>query len=336
MNSFGRLFRVSLLGESHGPAIGVVIDGCPAGIALAPADFERDLARRRAGARGTTPRRERDLPQVVSGVHEGKTTGAPLLVSFANENVDSSSYRELRDRPRPGHADLVGQQKFGGFADWRGGGHFSARLTVGLVAAGVVAKKILRPVEISATLVEVGGLKNVEEALDAAEREQDSIGGIVECSAVGLPPGLGEPFFDSAESVLSHAAFSIPAVKGIEFGAGFAAARMRGSELADPIVDRKGRTETNFAGGINGGLTNGNAVVFRVAVRPPSSSARELRTVDLKSGKRVRLVPKGRHDRCVALRVPVVLEAATAVALADLMLLEQRIPRVAVRRRGRA
>ncbi|HEY3447236.1 MAG TPA: chorismate synthase [Myxococcales bacterium] len=336
MNTFGRLFRVAMLGESHGPGVGVLIDGCPAGLRLSPEDFEPDLARRRAGARGTTPRQERDLPQLGTGMLEGRTTGAPLLITFPNENVDSSSYRELRERPRPGHGDLVGQQKFGGFADWRGGGTFSARLTVALVAAGVVAKKLLKSVRISARIVEVGGKANVEKALDAAERSQDSIGGVVECQVDGLPPGLGEPFFDSAESVLAHAAFSIPAIKGIEFGAGFASARMRGSELADPIVDRKGKTATNHAGGINGGLTNGNALVFRVAVRPPSGSARVLKTVDLKSGRHVELTPKGRHDRCVALRVPVVLEAATAIALADLMMLEQRIPRVLKAGRGKA
>ncbi len=338
MNTFGRLFRVSILGESHGPGIGVLVDGCPAGLPLAPKDFEPDLARRRAGARGTTPRAERDLPQLGTGLLGGRTTGAPLLIAFPNEDVDSSSYRELRARPRPGHGDLVGQQKFGGFADWRGGGTFSARLTVALVAAGVVAKKLLRGVRISARIVEVGGKANVDRALDAAERAQDSIGGVVECRVEGLPPGLGEPFFDSAESVLAHLAFAIPAVKGVEFGAGFAAARMLGSEVADAIVDKRGKTATNHAGGINGGLTNGNPLVFRVAVRPPSSSARVLRTVDLESGKRVALTPKGRHDRCVALRVPVVLEAATAIGLADLMMLEQRIPRVlrAGRRRGRA
>jgi len=336
VNTFGRLFRVSILGESHGPGIGVVIDGCPAGLALAPEDFEPDLARRRAGARGTTPRKEKDLPALLSGILEGRTTGAPLLVHFANENTDSSSYLEYRTRPRPGHGDLVGQQKHGGFADWRGGGHFSARLTVGLVAAGVVAKRLMKSVRISARILEIGGEADPAKALEAAERAHDSIGGVVECRVEGLPPGLGEPFFDSAEAVLAHLAFSIPAIKGVEFGAGFAAARMRGSELADAIVDRMGRTATNHAGGINGGLTNGNALVFRVAVRPPSTSARELRTIDLKSGKRVKLTPKGRHDRCVALRVPVVLEAATAIGLADLMMLEQRIPRVVKAGRGRA
>ncbi|MGC4113218.1 MAG: chorismate synthase [Myxococcales bacterium] len=328
MNTFGRLFRVSILGESHGPGIAVLIDGCPAGLSLSAEDFEPDLARRRAGARGTTPRTEKDLPQLGTGLLDGRTTGAPLLIAFPNENVDSSSYRELRERPRPGHGDLVGQQKFGGFADWRGGGTFSARLTVALVAAGVVAKKLLKGVRISARIVEVGGRMTIDKALDAAEKAQDSIGGIVECQVDGLPPGLGEPFFDSAESVLAHLAFAIPAIKGVEFGAGFAAARMMGSELADAIVDKKGKTATNHAGGINGGLSNGNPLVFRVAVRPPSSSAKVLKTVDLKSGKRVELTPKGRHDRCVALRVPVVLEAATAIGLADLMMLEQRTPRV--------
>lgn len=335
MNSFGRLFRVALYGESHGPGVGALVDGCPAGIALAEDDFEPDLARRRAGAKGTTPRRERDLPRLVSGVLQGRTTGAPLHVAFQNEDVDSSSYRELRHRPRPGHADLVGQQKFGGFADWRGGGHFSARLTVALVAAGVIAKKVLPDVTFVTKIVEAGGRKDVARAVALAEKANDSIGGVVECRVEGLPPGLGEPFFDSAESLLAHAALAIPAVKAVEFGVGFSCARMTGSEYADAIVDRGGRTLTNNSGGINGGLTNGNPLVVRVAVRPPSSSAAELATVDLRTGRAVRMIPRGRHDRCVALRVPVVLEAAAAIVLADLLLLEQRAPRV-VRRKARA
>ncbi|MBI5544721.1 MAG: chorismate synthase [Deltaproteobacteria bacterium] len=334
MNSLGRLFRVSIFGESHGPSIGALVDGCPAGLALEEADFAADLARRRSGARGTTPRRERDLPRLLSGVFQGRTTGAPLLVAFNNEDTDSSSYREVVHRPRPGHADLVAHQKHGGFADWRGSGHFSGRLTVALVAAGVIAKKTMPKVRISARVIEAGGQGDVEKALAEAERAQDSIGGVVECQVEGLPAGLGEPFFDSAESLLAHAAFSIPAVKAVEFGAGHGVARMRGSEYADAILNARGRTATHHAGGINGGLTNGNRLVVRVAVRPPSSSASELSTVDLRSGKRVRMVPKGRHDRCVALRVPVVLEAAVAMVLADLMVLEQRTPRVPRGRRG--
>ena len=263
---------------------------------------------------------------------EGRTTGAPILVSFENADVDSSAYRELRHRPRPGHADLVARHKFGGFADWRGGGHFSGRLTVALVAAGVIAKKVLPKVRFAARVLEVGGDPDLEAAIARAEHEQDSIGGVVELRVDGLAAGLGEPFFDSAESVLAHAALAIPGVKAIEFGAGFACARMRGSEYADAILDRAGRTATNHAGGVNGGITNGNPLCLRVAVRPPSSSAAELSTVDLRRGRPVRMVPRGRHDRCVALRVPVCLEAAAAIALADLALVAQEASRVS---RGR-
>lgn len=328
MNSFGRQFRVSILGESHGHGIGAAIDGCPAGVPLVPGDFEPDLARRRPGAKGTTPRREADVPRLLSGVFEGRTTGAPLLVWFDNADVRSSAYDKLRSTPRPGHADLVARQKFGGFNDYRGGGHFSGRLTAALVAAGTVAKRLMPEVRLETTLVEAGGSTDVEAAVEAALRAKDSIGGVVECRVTGVPLGLGEPFFDSAESLLAHAVFAIPAIKGVEFGAGFAASRMRGSESNDEIVDASGRTRTNHAGGINGGITNGNELVLRVAVKPTSSISRTQRTVDLESGEQVELEVTGRHDACIALRVPVVLEAAVAIVLADLLMLEGRIPRI--------
>ncbi len=333
MNSFGRLFRISILGESHGAAIGVLIDGCPAGLALGPADFEPDLARRRAGARGTTPRKERDAPRLVTGLLEGRTTGAPVLIEFDNLDVQSKAYDELRHRPRPGHADLPAITKFGGFADWRGGGHFSGRLTAALVAAGVVAKRFLPGLSFDARVLEAGGQTDTAAAVEEAERDNDSIGGVVECVVRGLPAGLGEPFFNSVESMISHIAFAIPGVKGVEFGAGMQAARMRGSDYADAILDKRGRTRTNHAGGINGGISNGNPLVFRIALRPPSTSAAKLHTVDLRTGKQVTVTPGGRHDRCFALRVPVVLEAVAAIALADLMLVAQQVPRVVAARR---
>lgn len=328
MNSFGRLLRVSILGESHGLGLGVLIDGCPAGLPLAPEDFEPDLARRRAGAKGTTPRREADVPQLRTGVHEGRATGAPLLVWFDNADVRSSAYDKLADTPRPGHADLVARQKYGGFNDPRGGGHFSGRLTAGLVAAGVVAKKLLPGVAIEARVTEVGGTTDIERAVDEALAAKDSVGGLVECRARGVPAGLGEPFFDSAESLLAHALFSIPAVKGVEFGVGFAAIARRGSQVNDEIIDPQGRTRTNNAGGINGGITNGNEIALRVAFKPTPSIARAQRTVKLSTGEEVDLSIGGRHDACIALRAPVVVEAAVALVLADLMLLEERIPRV--------
>jgi chorismate synthase len=329
MNSFGRMFRVHIFGESHGPAVGVLVDGCPAGLSLAAADFEADLERRRAGRRGTTPRREPDVPLIESGTLEGRTTGAPLLVRFANEAADPSAYDRFGTTPRPGHADFTARAKFGGWNDPRGGGHFSGRLTVGLVAAGVVAKKIIAPVRVAARLVEAGGRADVEAAVDEALAGRQTIGGLVACEATGVPAGLGEPFFDSAESLLAHLLFAIPAVKGVEFGAGFALARMTGAAANDPIVGADGRTETNHAGGIHGGITNGNPLLFRVAVKPTPSLPTAQRTIDLETGRPAEVTAAGRHDTCVALRVPVVVEAAAAIVLADLLLLEQERPRIA-------
>ncbi len=328
MNSFGRLFRISILGESHGPAVGILIDGCPAGIPLAPADFLSDIGRRKSGAKGTTPRTEKDEPNLVSGLFNGFTTGAPITVLFENRNVRSSDYSRMRDIPRPGHADFVAAQKFGGFQDFRGGGHFSGRLTLALVAAGVVAKKLLGGMTITANLVEAGGIKDVEKAVEQAMEMEDSIGGIVECTVSGVPVGLGEPFFDSIESQLSHIVFAIPAIKGIEFGSGFAASAMKGSEHNDNILDATGKTETNHAGGINGGISNGNDLVFRVAVKPTSSTSQVQRTLNVKTGRLEDLEIKGRHDRCIALRVPPVLESVTAIVLADFMLMEQHLKRI--------
>ena len=328
MNSFGRIFRLSMLGESHGECVGVLVDGCPAGVPLAVEDFLPDLDRRRAGAKGTTPRKESDTPIIKSGLFGGKTTGAPLLVLFENKDTDSSAYEKIKDTPRPGHADFVAFQKFGGFADYRGGGHFSGRLTAALVAAGVIAKKAIAPLSVAATLIEVGGSTDINAAIDGAIADGDSVGGIVECKVQGVPVGLGEPFFDSVESLLAHGVFSIPATKGIEFGAGFHSAKLRGSECNDNILDETGRTETNNSGGINGGITNGNELHFRVAVKPTSSIKKSKKTVDLKTGAQVDISVQGRHDACIALRVPPVLEAVTAFVLADLLLMEQKLDRV--------
>lgn len=320
MNTFGRIFRVSIFGESHGSSIGIIIDGCPAGIGFTEHDLQADLERRKAGATGTTPRQEDDIPKIISGVFNQRTTGAPVTILFENNNTRSSDYEAARQTPRPGHADFVLDKKFQGFNDYRGGGHSSGRLTVALVAAGVVAKKILASVQISAALVEAGGQTDIEAAIQAAVEDQDSIGGIVRCAVKGLPTGLGEPFFDSAESVISHLVFSIPAIKGIEFGSGFAAAKMKGSEHNDAITDAGGTTATNNAGGINGGITNSNELTFRVAVKPTSSTPREQQTWNNKTQSVQPFQVKGRHDLCIALRVPVVVEAATAIALADLLL----------------
>ncbi len=488
MNSFGRIFRVSIFGESHGENVGVVIDGCPAGISLSTEDFSADLERRKGGTKGTTPRKEDDIPEIVSGVFNNKTTGAPITILFKNNNTRSADYEKQRAVPRPGHADFVVSKKFDGYQDYRGGGHFSGRLTVALVAAGVVAKRILdlapnpspkergtnadsnsgyvtnsieewrsvisfakenrkaateaenllwqevrnrklkgykfrrqHPVagyipdfvclekklmieidggyhneekqkefdrtreewlaengyrmirftndevinqlpkvlqklgealsfgeglgevngadeqikmskkfdktgiKITSKILEIGGETDLDKGLQKAIDAKDSIGGIIECHADGLPIGLGEPFFDSAESLISHAVFAIPAVRAIEFGTGFAAAKMFGSKHNDAIESANGKTTTNHAGGVVGGLTNGNELVFRIAIKPTSSTPQEQQTLNIESNKIESFSVKGRHDLCIALRVPVVLEAATAIVLADLLLLNNKI-----------
>jgi len=327
MNSFGRLFRVSIFGESHGEFVGINVDGCPAGLPLSVDDFTTDIDRRKAGAKGTTPRKEADLPRIMNGVFNGKTTGAPITILFDNTNTRSGDYEKQRAVPRPGHADFVASRKYGGFEDFRGGGHFSGRLTVCLVAAGVIAKKLLGNIKVVATILEIGGEADTEVGLQKAIDAKDTIGGIVECKVNGLPIGLGEPFFDSAESVISHAVFAIPAVRGIEFGTGFAAAKMFGSGHNDSIVNMDGKTTTNHAGGIVGGITNSNELLFRIAIKPTSSTPKVQQTINVETGEIEDFSVKGRHDLCIALRVPVVLEAVTAFVLADLMMIEQQIAR---------
>lgn len=369
MNTFGRKFRVTIFGESHGEAIGVVLDGVPAGLDLCEADFEKDILRRKSGAKGTTPRIESDVPQIVSGVFEGHTTGAPLTILFRNENVKSQDYAQFAAMPRPGHADLTAAHRWDDCNDPRGGGHFSGRLTLPVVAAGVVAKKILAdatildetPVPyngIRAQIVELGGIpacnadkgesqddraqipdqvgndgagndrvdnrerlpKVWQEAIDQAAAEGDSLGAVIECVVPEIDPGYGEPFWDSVESQIAHAIFSIPGVRGVEFGDGFKAAAMRGSEHNDPIGE-DGRPAKNGAGGVNGGLTNGAPLKFRLAFKPTSSIARPQQTFNFATGEMDTLQIKGRHDVCFALRCPVIVEAMTAIVLADFALL---------------
>ena len=342
MNTFGRKFRVSIFGESHGEQIGVVIDGVPAGLELTEDDFINDIARRKSGAKGTTPRIEADKPKIVRGAYEGHTTGAPLTILFANTNTRSTDYSAFADMPRPGHADLVAAMKWDECNDPRGGGHFSGRITLPVVAAGVVAKMILSESTIldetpmgqdpiHARVVELGGIPNeIEEGickdcqtvLEEAIKAGDSLGAVVECVVPSVGIGYGEPFWDSVESVISHAVFSIPGVRGIEFGDGFDAARMTGSEHNDPIgID--GIPIKNGAGGVNGGITNGAPIVFRVAFKPTSSISAPQKTLNLSTGELDTLKIVGRHDACFALRTPVIVEAMTAIALADLVLLKQ-------------
>ena len=331
MNTFGRKYRVSIFGESHGELIGVVLDGVPAGLELSEQDFEQDILRRKSGAKGTTPRIEADQPCIVSGVFEGHTTGAPLTVTFRNTNTHSSDYSLFAAMPRPGHADLTAAIKWDDCQDPRGSGHFSGRLTLPIVAAGVVAKKILKDATIldetpcaavNARIVELGGISDSEQwqqAIDQAIREGDSLGAVVECEVPDIDPGYGEPFWDSVEARSAHAIFSIPGVRGIEFGDGFKAAAMKGSEHNDPIGE-DGRPTKNGAGGVNGGITNGAPISFRVAFKPTSSIRKAQKTFNFQTGEVDVLEVPGRHDVCFALRAPVVVEAMTAIVLADLVL----------------
>ncbi len=331
MNSLGNLFKVQIFGESHGPLVGIIIDGCPAGLEIKTEDFLDDLERRKGGIqKGSTPRQEEDLPLIQSGVFNHYSTGFPISILFENKNIRSADYDKQRSIPRPGHADWVAHQKFGGFEDYRGGGHFSARLTTGIVAAGVIAKKLLSEIKIVAKIIEVGGETDLDKGLQKAIEANDSVGAVVECRIDGLPAGLGEPYFYSLESMLSQILFSIPAVRGIEFGTGFAAARMFGSEHNDRILDKDGHTETNHAGGIVGGISNGNQLIFRMAFKPTSSTPKEQESLNWESGELEKFNIKGRHDLCVALRAPVIVEAATAIVLADAMLMAQKLKKVLI------
>jgi chorismate synthase len=332
MNTFGRKYRVSIFGESHGELIGVVLDGVPAGLELSEDDFVQDILRRKSGAKGTTPRIEADQPCIVSGVFEGHTTGAPLTVTFRNTNTHSSDYSLFAAMPRPGHADLTAALKWDDCQDPRGSGHFSGRLTLPIVAAGVVAKKILKDATmldetpcsaVNARIVELGGMSDQEQwqdAIDQAIREGDSLGAVIECTVPDIDPGYGEPFWDSVESQIAHAVFAIPGVRGVEFGDGFRAAAMKGSEHNDPIGP-DARPIKNGAGGVNGGLTSGAPIVFRVAFKPTASISCAQQTFNFETGEMDTLQVKGRHDACFALRCPVIVEAMTAIVLADLALL---------------
>ncbi len=327
MNSFGRVFRVTLWGESHGNGIGVSVDGVRPGLELTHDDFTTDLERRRSGKKGTTPRKESDTPRVVSGLFNDHTTGAPLTIVFENENTISKDYSNLTTHFRPSHADMVADVKYGGWQDYRGGGHFSGRITLPFVAAGVVAKKVLgNRVTFASEIVELAGERDsskFDEIVERAVKSLDSVGGVIECRIGGIPMGVGEPFFDSVESVMAHLLFSIPAVKGVEFGAGFDSARKMGSENNDMILSGDGTTATNNSGGINGGIANGNEIIVRVAVKPTASISSKQDTYNKNSDSVEPLVIHGRHDACIALRAGVVVEAAAAIALADLIAVRQ-------------
>ncbi|MDP2920717.1 MAG: chorismate synthase [Dehalococcoidia bacterium] len=358
-NSLGKLFTVTSFGESHGRGIGVVIDGCPAGLPLAETDVQKEVDKRRAG-RGvaSTRRMEEDRVEILSGVFNNRTTGTPVCMIIWNKDTDASAYERTKALLRPGHADYTAFMKYGGFNDYRGGGQFSGRITAGFVMAGAVAKKLLGTIKVEtlAHTVEIGGIaaktatlpavRKVDAtplkcadadatakmllAIEKARGEGDSLGGIIEGIALNVPAGIGEPVFDTLEGDLAKALFAIPAVKGVEFGAGFAAAKMRGSENNDPFVMKRGRitTITNNAGGILGGISNGMPITVRVAVKPTPSIGRPQKTVDIEKMEDVGLEIVGRHDACIVPRAVPVVAAMLAIVLCDHALRAQLIPEV--------
>lgn len=322
MNQFGTLFKVSIYGESHQKAVGVIIDGIKPGIMYDEALLLADLNRRKAGAVGTTKRVEADEPVITSGIFNRYTTGAPIHVMFENLNTKSTDYQNLVNQPRPGHADFSGYQKFKGFNDPRGGGHFSGRLTTTIVAAGSFAKMMLG-YNIETKLIQVGtltDLSKLDEYLEEITKQKDSVGGIIEARINKHDIGLGEPFFDSIESKIAHILFSVPAVKGVEFGIGFSGINLKGSEFNDRIINEVGQTSSNNNGGINGGISNGNELVVRVFIKPASSIFLPQDTFDFESKSVKTLQIEGRHDACIARRAVVVVENAIMIALADLKL----------------
>ena len=359
-NRFGRIFSITTWGESHGPAVGVVVDGCPSGLAIAAEDIQKELDRRRPGqSRASTSRQEKDQVEILSGIFEGRTTGTPISLVVWNKDADSSAYDLLRDRPRPGHADYTYQMKYG-IRDHRGGGRASARETVGRVAAGAVARKLLEEwgIHIVAYVTELGGIRAVLppaelmilrsqadsnavrcpdpaaaermlQRLEAVRKEGDSLGGMVEIVAEGVPAGLGEPVFDKLDGDLAKALMSIGAVKAVEIGAGRECAGLKGSEMNDPLLWRDGGAsfESNRAGGLLGGISTGEPIVCRIAVKPTPSIARPQRTVDLASGEAAEIEIKGRHDPAIPPRIVPVAEAMVALVLADHML-RQRAAKV--------
>jgi chorismate synthase len=353
VNTIGTAYRVCIFGSSHGPFVGGSVQGCPHGERISETAIQIELDRRAPGKGAvSTPRNERDRIEIVSGLHNGRTTGAPIVGLVRNRDCDSSAYDAFRRVPRPGHADYPALVKYGGSNDHRGGGQFSGRMTAGMVFAGAVARQVLerRKVRVLAQTVQIGGVKltkqvpfsaaeklartnavccadravaaRMKDEIVRAHEEKDSVGGVVRCTVMGVPVGVGEPFFGSVESALSAMMFSIPGVKGVEFGSGFASGASRGSENNDPFIIRNKRivTKSNNAGGILGGLTTGMPVEFRVAFKPTSSIARPQMSVDIEEKKAVELVVQGRHDPCIVPRAVPVVENSAAAVMLDLML----------------
>ena len=322
MNSFGNLFRVTLSGESHGRGILAILEGIPAGLSLDSIDFATPLARRRRASIGTTSRQEVDAFEFLSGLYNGFTTGAPLSIFVPNVDTRSSDYHSFVDVPRPGHADFVAQCKSFSYSDPRGGGIHSGRLTVALVLAGTIARELLMRMQVSieAVVEEVGGTSSWDAILQEAIKDGDSLGGVVSCTVRGVGIGYGSPFFDSLESLLSHALFSIPGVRAVAFGNGFLGCAMRGSEFNDALVACDGSTRTNHSGGVVGGVSNGNPIFFRVGFRPAASIAKQQHAYNVKECSEQVLAISGRHDSCFVLRCPVIVESVAALVLYDLVL----------------
>ncbi|MCX8058192.1 MAG: chorismate synthase [Spirochaetes bacterium] len=369
MNSFGKLFKITIFGESHGPYVGITIDGVPPGIKLNILDFKRDLKRRSPNYYGSTNRKEEDIPIIISGIKNNLTNGFPLTILFENKkykniyfNFDKDKekninyYEKFLTIPRPSHVDFAAIKKWGKFFDISGGGHLSGRLTVCIVAAGVVARKIInnnfteinsniekrikndqdfeikknfnKSIKIKCEPIEIYGITDKKKFLDIIKKikdENDSIGGILQCRIKGLPAGIGEPFFYSLESAISSIIFSIPSIKGIEFGAGFSFSKMKGSEANDPIVNINGKTRTNYNGGITGGISNGNDIIFNIVARPVPSIKKEQETINIKTKKIEKLVINGCHDSCHILRLPPIIEAASYIAILDLLMINKSI-----------
>ena len=322
-NSFGQILRITIFGASHAESVGVILEGVPKGIILTPDIFTKDMERRRPQLTGETSRHEEDIPTIEGLDNEHKTTGESIRITIANNNRRSKDYSHLKSHPRPSHADLVQMRKYGEEYDIAGGGIASGRMTAPLVAAGVVAKEILKQSRFTTDIVEIGGCADSNKFNDIianAAHEGDSVGGLIECRVSGVTPLLGEPFFDSTESIIAHLLFSIPGVKGVEFGDGFAGTAKRGSERNDIIMDAIGTTLSNNEGGINGGITNGNDIVVRVAIKPTPSIAKQQQSYNFEEGTITPLTIGGRHDACIARRAAVVVEAMVALALADLSL----------------
>jgi chorismate synthase len=360
-NSIGKEFTVTTFGESHGKVIGVVVDGCPAGLPVSESDFQEELDRRiPAEPKIVSGRVEKDVAKILSGIFNGLTTGAPIALMVENKETNSSDYEAIKDLPRPGHSDYPARIRYSGFNDYRGGGRFSGRVTVALILAGTIAKKLLsrNDIDVLAYTQSIGRIKTdkkfsaaeirknknaaatrcpdlvcaekMEDAIVNARKEGDSLGGIIECFALNMPVGIGEPLFDALDADLAKAIFAVSAVKGVEFGSGFRAAELKGSENNDAFLLKNGKvaTSTEHAGGILGGLSSGMPIMIRVAIKPTPSIAKEQRTVNLSSMENAAISVKGRHDPCVVPKAVPAIEAAVAITLADHLIRAGYIPKV--------